>query len=732
MINVDGLDADLTDLGTALGLLVPGTGGKLRLDEAFFTDPWGRIGKLVSDDIQRAALVRAIVALLPQDDPRFPTIGRDPLGVRTRHVPLLAQDGKGQLFLIVREEGEGRLTLGLAAEGGPMAGGPGVTAQLDLLVADGDGLQPVAATPEHPVRLRVRTPLGDTGATAEASVLLVAPPHEAQTRLIVTITGLPGMSTPLVLDPGAGSAGAATLVTTLLRLVLAELSDTVPEPVRLVAEHLPGLLGLMPGLAPLPLDRLAEGPAAFRDWLARLATSRTDTGVPGLVAWLDSVGQLLGRPVSGRTELPTEADPIVFQLVDDPAVALTIGVRTDPATGGTALVWGARIGYAGTGVDARVDGDAVLLVMPLGDATPVTLFERLDLVVTAPATGGRLYPADGEAVGAFQVGRLRAGVRYSAADRAVRPLLELRDVHLDLDGTPTELPLVDLTDARSLTAAAQSLLTEAIDAGLGAAAGPVAALRRLVGLGTTPGVDPALPTTAPAAAVSAYYRALRTTSPGWAPLLADLARLAGVDTPTVVGAGPPAAPWPVDLPVFAGTALAVRLSLWDSGTPGAPVFTLGLGLAAGSALDPAQPWRADARLTLVSVPLAPDGGPATWLGSAAVAAAFAAVAPAVGGVTVHTDGVRVDVGWTLGTPITATATVRGLTVVVDETSYPLGDLRLPTAGPIDPTRPDLGLGIPVGTLWAALRALVSRVAYSWGGPAARDLLALVGVAGPDT
>ncbi|WP_229402300.1 DUF6603 domain-containing protein [Micromonospora okii] len=731
MITVDGLDADLTDLGTALGLLVPTTGGGTRLDETFFTDPWGRVGRLVSDADQRAALVRAVAALLPQDDPRFPAVATDPLGVRTRHVPLLASDGKGQLFLRVREEGSGRLTLGLAAEGGPIAGGPGVTAQLDLLVADGDTVRPVAATPEHPVRLRVRTPLGDTGATAEAAVLLVAPPHEARTRLTVTVTGLPGTSAPLVLDPGTGSAGAATLVTALLRLVLAELSGTIPEPVRLVAEHLPGLLGLTPGMPPLPMDRLAEGPAAFRDWLAGLVTSRTEAGEPGLVAWLDSLGQLLGRPASGRTALPTEADPMVFELLDTPAVALTVAVRADPATGSTALVWGVRVGYVGTGVDARVDGDAVLLVMPLGDATPVTLFERLDLVLTSPASGGRLFPAAGEPAGGFRVGRLRAGVRYTAADRAVRPLLELRDVLIDLDGTPTELPLVDLTDARSLTAAAQSLLTEAIDAGLGPAAGPVAALRRLVGLGTTPGVDLGLLTTAPAAAVAGYYRALRATPQGWAPVLADLARLAGVSAPVVTGAGTAADPWQVDLPAFTGTALATRLSLWDAGTPGAPVLVLGLGLAAGAVLDPARPWRADARLTLLTVPLAPDSGAATWLGSATVAAEFAAATPVVGPVTVRTESVRVEAGWSLGAPVTAAAIARGLTVVVDGTPYPLGDLRLPAAGPVDPTRPDLGLGIPAGTLWAATRALLSRVAASWGGPAARDLLALVGLGGPD-
>ncbi|MFG3698646.1 hypothetical protein ACGF5C_12110 [Micromonospora sp. NPDC047620] len=64
MINVDGIPAEVEDLGIALGLLAP-SGAGVRLVEEFFADPWTRVGKLVASDVQRAARVRAIEGLLP-------------------------------------------------------------------------------------------------------------------------------------------------------------------------------------------------------------------------------------------------------------------------------------------------------------------------------------------------------------------------------------------------------------------------------------------------------------------------------------------------------------------------------------------------------------------------------------------------------------------------------------------------------------------------------------------
>ncbi|MFG2054384.1 DUF6603 domain-containing protein [Micromonospora sp. NPDC048930] len=738
MINVAGLPAEVQDLGIALGLLAPSSGG-VRLVEEFFADPWSRVGKLVANDVQRAALVRAIEGLLPEARPRFAD-GGGPLGRPARYVPLLEEGGKGQVFLVVERSGlaaSAPLTLAVAAEAGPVAGGPAVTARLDLLVAAGGTVTPVAASKDHPVRLRARAPLGDTGATVEAAVLLVAPPDEALSRITVTVRGLPGTTEPLVLDPAAGSAQLALLVTALLRYVLAEVGDDVPVPVQLVAANLPGLLGLTPGSVPLPLGDLAADPAAFRSWLAALVAARTPEGVPGLVGWLDSIAGLLGADPSKRADLPTDADPLLIPVVaGPPSVDLTVAVRTDPATGAPALVVGARVAYAGgAALDATVLGDAVLLVVPLSGTAPATLFERLDVLVAAPASAGRLYPAAGEPAGAVQVGGLRAGLRYLASTGQITPLLELRDVTVAIGGQPNHLALVDLTDARSLTAAAQSLLTEAIEAGLGPAAGPVAALRRLLGLGTTPGIDVGLLTTAPTRALAAYYRRLRQEPDGWPGVLRDVARLAGSAIPEVTGTGSAAEPWRVALPALAaadGAPLVLELLLWDSGSSAQPVLELGLGLRAGGHLDVDLPWRADVRAALASIPLDGVTGPA-WLGGVGATVAFAPPALATEApVRVATAGVRVDVGWSLGSPVTVTATVDDLAVTVDGVSHVLGDLTLPPAGPLDPTAADLGLGVDPAALWGAARGLLARVAESWAGPTVRDLLALVGIAGPAT
>ncbi|MFG2099747.1 DUF6603 domain-containing protein [Micromonospora echinaurantiaca] len=738
MINVDGIPAEVEDLGIALGLLAP-AGGGVRLVEEFFADPWARVGKLVANDVQRAALVRAIEGLLPAARPRFPADPSGQPGRVARHVPLLEEGGKGQVYLVVERTGvaaSAPLTLAIAAEAGPVAGGPAVTARLDLLVANGGTVTPVAASRNHPIRLRARAPLGDTGASVEAAVLLVAPPDEELSRVTVTVRGLPGTTEPLVLDPAADSSQLALLVTALLRYVLAEVGDGVPGPVHLVAANLPGLLGLTPGLVPLPLGDLAGDPAAFRSWLAALVTARTPDGAPGLVGWLDSIAGLLGADPSKRTDLPTEADPLVIPvLAGPPSVDLTVAVRTDPATGASALVVGARVGYPGGALDATVRGDAVLLVVPLSGSTPVTLFERLDVLVAAPANGGRLYPAAGEPAGAVQVGGLRAGLRYLAATGAITPVLELRDVAVAIGDEPHHLDLVDLTDARSLTSAAQSLLEEAIETGLGPAAGPVAALRHLLGLGTTPGVDLGLLTTAPTRALAAYYRQLRLDPAGWPGVLREVARLAGTATPVVTGAGTPADPWRVPVAALAaaeGAPVALELVLWDSGTAAAPVVELGLALRGGAHLDAALPWRVDVRAALASIPLDGATGPA-WLGGVTATAAFEPPALAVGApVRVSTDGIRVDVTWSLGSPVRVAATVGDLAVTVDGVAHVLGDLTLPPAGPIDPALPDLGLGVDPTALWGAARGLLARVAESWAGPTARDLLALVGIAGPGT
>ncbi|MEH0972625.1 DUF6603 domain-containing protein [Micromonospora sp. CPCC 205546] len=739
MINVDGIPAEVEDLGIALGLLAPSS-GRVRLVEEFFADPWTRVGKLVANDVQRAALVRAIEGLLPSARPRFATGAASRPDRVARHVPLLAEGGKGQVYLVVERTGlaaSAPLTLAIEAEAGPVAGGPAVTARLDLLVASAGTVTPVAASRTHPIRLRARAPLGDSGASVEADVLLVAPPDEALSRVTVTVRGLPGATEPLVLDPAADSSQLALLVTALLRHVLAEVGDDVPAPVRLVAANLPGLLGLAPGLVPLPLGDLTD-PAAFRSWLAALVAARTPDGAPGLVGWLDSVAGLLGADPSERTDLPTDADPLLIPVVaGPPSVDLTVAVRTEPATGASALVVGARVTYAGDGaLDAVVRGDAVLLVVPLTGSAPVTLFERLDVLVAAPAHGGRLFPAAGEPAGAVQVGGLHAGLRYRAASGAITPLLELRDVTVAIGDDPHHLELVDLTDARSLTSAAQSLLEEAIETGLGpAVAGPVAALRRLLGLGTTPGVDLGLLTTAPTRALAAYYRQLRQAPDGWPGVLRDVARLAGTGTPVVTGTGTPADPWRVPLDALAaapGAPVALDLVLWDSGTAAVPVVELGLALRGGAHLDVHLPWRVDVRATLASIPLDGAAGPA-WLGGVSATAVFDPPAPATGApVRVSTDGVRVDVAWSLGSPVAVTATVGDLAVTVDGVAHLLGDLTLPPAGPIDPGLPDLGLGIDPAALWGAARGLLARVAESWAGPTARDLLALIGIAGPGT
>ena len=728
-IAVGGLGTDVEALGIALGLLERAASG-VRLRDDFFTAPANRVGKVVSDPEQREALLKALEGLVPQGDPAALN-GRP----ERRYHPLFDRTpgAKGQLYLTVTRAGAGAtatVDLGLAAEATAANNGPSVTGELPLLSAKGSQLAAVAGSSEAPLRIEARVPAG-VGGEISASLLLVAPPDEEQSRIAIRIER-PGEA-PLELDPFALEGQAGRLVAALLQTVVAAAGSTAPQPVRLLADHLPGLLGFDDGLPPLPLGELASDPDAMRGWIAELATDFADDGRSALVAWLDHLGRLLGSAapvVANPNVVPTEASPLVLPLfAGPPAVALTAAVRTE-ADGTPVLVLGLQVRADGGTVDAALVAEATVLALPLAGTAPARPLERLNLLVTAPRGTGKLVDEQ-----AIEVGRLRVGAMYDGS--TVTPVVELLGVAIELGGgSRAEFDRLDLTDTQTLSSAAQTLLTNAIEAGLGVGGGFVAAIQTLLGLGRTPGIDVTLLPSAPTRALAEYYRTLLGDPAGWSDLIeAVWTLLGGTGSPPVAGAGTRDDPFRVELTHFPGEATApgLELAFWDDAPGDASVLLrVGLRIGLASAQGAQLTWSAAAQAELFGFDLPLSGpGAVRFLGVAEAKGVIDPPTTPVGetGVSVDAGAVRLGASWRPGSPFAAEARLDDLAVGADGTTIALGSIRLPGAT-IDPDDPALGLGLDPDALWAALRLLLGRVAGSWGGQVGDMLAALLGAGVP--
>ncbi len=757
------LDPGLRDVALALGVAKT-VNGSLTLNMAFFGAPGQYVRNAVSDDTQRAALLSALERWLVSAQPTLPGNADDAAGDQRNAYPLLDDDLPGQVYVVVATSGSGTaqvLQLSIAAEAAVADGGPAVRAELALLTAGQGHLQPVALTPAYPMRIEASSPVTASagGARLTATLRIVAPPHESECRLDVRLDGLPGGAAPVVFDLGSGAPPLARIVTMVLDVLLAQLDPGAPEAVTRAAAALPTLLGLLPGFPPLPFDQVARDPTAMRRWLAQVVVARTDSGGSMLVAWFDAIGTLMGAdtlPLPRPTG--TEDDPALVPLLAGgagvPTLTLEAAVRADVAGGAPILLLGLRLALtADAPFDASLNAEALLLALPLQSGAPPTVLERLDLRLDTPAAAAQLLdPAD--TGGTLGVRALRAGLRYASpggvasGQGSVVPVLELLGVALQVGPVSHTFDRLDLTHADSLTEAAQGLLSDAIDAGLGGAAPVVEALRTLLGLATTPGLDFALMATAPTRALARYYRALRAGADGWKPLVAAIGRLLGNTDDTVTGIGTRTDPWCAPIELLAapdGSPLALQVAIWDEGDALTPQWTLALRAHAATGLGAlGGAVQANATVCLLQIDLPEAGnGAVRWLDAVRldVAVTPASLQAGVDALSVAAQGVRAQVAWRPGQALKLGAAVTGIALslsdgrVADDPDNPdasrpdrllLGDLALPPTA-FDVSRDDLGLGLDPAALWQALRWLFTRAAGHWVGPQARALLAVAGL-----
>jgi hypothetical protein len=731
------LDPAVRELALAVGVLTRSASGTISLDPDFFSAPWTKVSGILANQTQRAALVAALDLLVETFEPQL--IGIHDAATSAAQVrnayPLLDENSAGQVLLILTRNGQAPgspLELSIAAEARAANGGPGVTAELTLLTAEGSALTPVAGMADHPLTISVSVPLGNSGDSIAASLAIIAPPDHADSRFTLRLDRADGE--PLIIDLAESGAPVGRMAVLLLDLALGQL-DPLPDPAARLRSALPGLAGLAETMPEFPFGRIFDDPAALRDWLATLAGLQLPDGSNALAGWLSALATLIGATF--RSGSSAAGDPIVLELAtgsaSTPTLLLEFTILPDPVTGVSTLEIVLALSFAGDpSVDARLAGRAVLLAIPLAGSAPVRALDRLYLLVEATASGNPLVPLTGSGSARFGAGRLEAGIDLAVMSGAPRitPILRLHDVTIGLGGGATHFPVIDFTHFTSVGSATSSVLEDAIEAGIGAGGAlAVDALRVLIGLGTTPGTDLAAAVSGPGTAVASYYRTLLAAPAGWSVIATALGHLLGNPATTLAtGSGTRADPWAVPVeaaPVPVGSGLAVRIECWNAGTAADPVFTLALQLGAEG-----PGWDGGLRLGLIDIQLTPaTAGQARGLPHAELLLRANTDGPRaqLGDVAVGADAITAAVRWEPGQPLRAEAMLAGIVVETLGETITLGTLDLGALTQPNAALPDLGLGVDPAALWGALRLLLGQSAARLGGDGLAALVAMIGI-----
>src|SRR5262245_8902569 len=104
MTAIEGLSGELTDLGEALGVLDGGG----NFDASWLSNPLPHLETILSDAEQRTALLRLV-------DTLFPPAAIAGLAPGEKWHPLLGAQPRGNVYLTVREDGDG-VVVGAAAD----------------------------------------------------------------------------------------------------------------------------------------------------------------------------------------------------------------------------------------------------------------------------------------------------------------------------------------------------------------------------------------------------------------------------------------------------------------------------------------------------------------------------------------------------------------------------------------------------------------------------------------
>ncbi len=704
-----GVDPQTTSLLTAIGVMDDDG----QLVSTWFEDPLSAVSKVLSNPVQRAALLRLLDELLPTD----PAL--------EGWYPLLDTEA-GNLYLTVENDVVG---LAAALSSGDLGDGVGrVRGTVRLpLVSVADELEAIAVTAEGPLLVGVDVgftdpaiPMSRIGAAVGVYADDAAPLGvQAGVRVTVDDFNL-GAGDPVDLVVDSATVGADLV--RALRLLLGEVLDLLVaeaggnEQLARLSEHLFALLGIDPddtsGVPPLPLEELFGRPEAVLEWLVDIVD-----GPDTLTAWATHLAGLVGDDLAVSGTGAT-GDPFRARLLDSDVVDLFLVLES---TADRHLL---------IGIDVQVDAGPVALSaaatvlriplppaagQPADPAAPVRytqLVPEVTVGLVAP-TSGRLV----DNAPTLRVGGIGAGFRL--AHGALAPWLEVRGVVIDGDDHGT----VDLTDADAVIGvvgdAARGILEDAIgDSPVAGALLTLVGLRRPDSDPTTPHLlDPAALGRGPTAALGALHREiLADPAHPWSHLLAQVALLVGLG-PDVEGGGTADDPWVT--PIATEGPLSLALAAWNARADADPagLQRLRLGILA-QATQGVFDGRLLVELLAVDLPATGQGAVAL-VGRSELRLRVTPDGPLdLSGLQLASGPFTARAEWRPGEAPTWRAGVSGVTVTVDGAA--LGPYEVALPGSLD----DLGFGDDAVRL---LGQLLSSALRSWAGEPAYALTALLGL-----
>ncbi len=488
-----------------------------------------------------------------------------------------------------------------------------------------------------------------------------------------------------------------------------------------VATHLIPLLGLDGSVPAFPFATLAADAQALPKWLLALASGNP----PPLVQWLEHLAGLLGvaAPVassssSGKTTIWT-----VPLFAPNAASAVTLGLVSGVAADGVTPTLGVQIGEtlapAAAG-PAALTSAITLFTAPLSGPASASVLPSATAMVRAPATGVLAAPA----AGSFSIDSVQAGIAWNGSGMA--PLLQLTNVVIPAAGT---YPVIDLTNANTVVAAAASGLVNTIVAGLGngGAGQHLAALAGLV----EPAADAAAPlvdltqlVSNPMGAIATLHRnALLSAAHPWSIYLGELAALLGLPT-AITGTGKTADPWAV--PLASAGPLSLSVVAWNgqgSGNAADPQL-LRLGLQAKLGAAPvALTWTSS---LFAADLLASGANHVTLFAEHDAAVTLEPMAFSAGAIQLAATSAGATFALTAGAAAEVQASVSGLSLTTPAGSITVPTLAFPFPAGFDPTNPQPTLGITAAELEALAAALLSLALTDALGSAGTALAVLAG------
>ncbi len=313
------LDAEIADLGVAIGLLESGPGG-VEVDSAWFNDPAARLAGAIADDDRRAALIRFVDAVIAEGDhtERDGVTFIPIVDVRRLSGNNAAPDVV--IEVIIDDRPANHVEIGIAAR--IATANPATTTDVEIPIyrAAKQGhtvAQPFALLDGGVVRVASELVLDTTPVAHDAfglagvAVAIETPLTGGAPTFQLALRGLhlPGADAPTDLHIGAPGV---PIVDSLLSLVLAlarQGADALTGPAADQVNAVLDLVGLgdAGAIPTLPVEELlAGGATALQAWFASVMSSPA-----ARAAWLNAIGEMLGGTAApDHVDLPIGGGPV--------------------------------------------------------------------------------------------------------------------------------------------------------------------------------------------------------------------------------------------------------------------------------------------------------------------------------------------------------------------------------------------------------------------------------------